>query len=163
GTSTLDIVQKNPEEFSIIGLAAGRNLEVLKKQILTFKPRVVSVAEKKDAEALRDWIQEQKGLPKIKVGFGNEGACAVACADGVKMVIAGMVGAAGLLPTLEAVKSGVDIGLANKETMVVAGALINQAAQKSGAKILPVDSEHNALFQAMHGHAHEEIKRLILT
>lgn len=163
GVNTLDIVAKNPGRFSIVGLAAGRNLEVLKPQILQFKPKIVSLAREEDAKALRDWAKQQSALPAMKIVAGEAGACEVACADGVQMVIAAMVGAVGLAPTLAAVQKGIDVGLANKETMVVAGALMNAAAQRTGAKILPVDSEHNALFQAMEGQNKSAIRRLILT
>ena len=163
GTNTLDIIQKNPDRFQIVGLAAGKNIQLLKEQIQIFKPQIVSVCEKQHAKEIQSWIKNQKNLLPIQVNFGMAGACEVACATENDMVIGAMVGAIGLKPTLEAVKKGIDIGLANKETMVIAGALINEEAKKSGAKILPVDSEHNALFQVIDGRNPSEIKRLILT
>lgn len=166
GTSTLDIVRMHPDRFEVLGLACGKNLAEVKKQIAEFHPKIVSVSSAKDAQVLREELSGHHPLPEIVCGV--EGASAVATYPGVRMVIAAVVGAAGLTPTLQAVKKGIDIGLANKETLVVAGELVSQEAKKSGSTILPVDSEHNALFQALHGPKGfgkntEEVSRLILT
>jgi len=159
GTSTLEVVACHPDRFQVVGLAAGRNLERLRGQIEQFQPEIVSVADAASAEELR----EQIGGTKPEIGYGTEGAIAVATADRADLVVSAFVGALGLLPTLRAVECGRDIALANKEVLVMAGELVTRAARASGARLLPVDSEHSALFQCLLAGRREEVRRLILT
>lgn len=156
GVSTLDIVSRFPERFEVVGLAAGGNIDLLKEQIMRFRPAYVSVSEETAAISL-------KGLGCKQVLHGVEGAIRVAAAPEADMVVSAIVGAAGLVPTVAAIKAKKDIALANKETLVMAGELVMKEARDAGVKILPVDSEHSAVFQSLAGHNREEIKRLILT
>lgn len=159
GINTLDIVRRFPERFEVISLSAGLNVALLKEQVLRFQPRMVSVLNQELGEALR------KGLPGIGVEIvsGVEGLIRVATHPEVDQVVSAMVGAVGLIPTLSAIKTGKSIALANKEPLVMAGKLFMEEAKKNGARILPVDSEHSAVFQALLGHRKEDIRRLILT
>ncbi|MDI7260263.1 MAG: 1-deoxy-D-xylulose-5-phosphate reductoisomerase [Thermodesulfobacteriota bacterium] len=159
GVNTLDIVRQFPEQFEVIGLSAGRNTQLLKQQTLRFRPKVVSVLNKELAEDLQ---RELSGL-SVEVVHGVEGLIRVATHPEVDQVVSAIVGAMGLIPTLSAVKTGKAIALANKESLVMAGKIIIEEAEKNGARILPVDSEHSAIFQALLGHRKEEIRRLILT
>lgn len=159
GVSTLDVVRQHPDRFSVSGLAAGGNIGLLAEQIREFRPRLVSVRDESSAAALRSTLGEI--CPEIL--HGTEGACAVASVDEAEMVISAIVGAAGLVPTVTAIRAGKHIGLANKETMVVAGRLVSDLARKHGVEILPVDSEHSAIYQSLSGHRHEDVLRVILT
>lgn len=158
GQSTLDVVRENPERFRVVAFACGRQWEKLKGQIEEFKPQLVSVATEAEAQLLKKSLADP---PEIL--FGSPGAEAVASYPGVDLVVSAMVGAAGLRPTLAAIRAGKEIGLANKETMVVAGEFMNAEARSHGVKILPVDSEHSAIFQCLNGESKKEIRRLILT
>jgi 1-deoxy-D-xylulose-5-phosphate reductoisomerase len=159
GVSTLDVVRQHPERFRVVGLAAGNNVSLLAEQIREFRPRVVSVKDAATAEALRSLL----GGTQPEILHGIEGACAVATADEAELVISAIVGAAGLVPTVAAIKAKKHIGLANKETMVVAGRLVSDLARENGIEILPVDSEHSAIFQSLVGHRHQDVLRVILT
>ncbi len=159
GVSTLDVVRQHPDRFSVSGLAAGNNVALLAEQIREFRPRLVSVRDAASAANLKAMVGE--GCPEIL--HGTEGACAVAATDEAELVISAIVGAAGLVPTVTAIKAGKHIGLANKETMVVAGRLVSDLARKHGIEILPVDSEHSAIYQSLAGHRHEDVLRVILT
>jgi 1-deoxy-D-xylulose-5-phosphate reductoisomerase len=159
GVSTLDVVRQHPERFRVVGLAAGNNVSLLSEQIAEFRPRVVSVRDSATADSLRLLLGEFK--PEIL--YGIEGACSVATADEAELVISAIVGAAGLVPTVAAIKAKKHIGLANKETMVVAGRLVSDLARENGIEILPVDSEHSAIYQSLAGHRHEDVLRVILT
>ncbi|HWQ27180.1 MAG TPA: 1-deoxy-D-xylulose-5-phosphate reductoisomerase [Chlorobaculum sp.] len=159
GVSTLDVVRQHPERFRVVGLAAGNNVTLLAEQIAEFKPRVVSVRDAATADALRSLLGEFK--PEIRHGI--DGACTVATADEAELVISAIVGAAGLVPTVAAIKAKKHIGLANKETMVVAGRLVSDLARENGIEILPVDSEHSAIYQSLAGHRHDDVLRVILT
>ncbi len=159
GTQTLQVISEHPELFRVVGLSARQNLNLLKQQIEEFRPEVVSVADERLAAELSSNINDRN----IEILFGTKGASTVASLGEVDLVVSAMVGAAGLEPTLKAVKAGKDIALANKETLVIAGNLITSEAQKSGAKLLPVDSEHSALFQALEGNNKKYVKRIILT
>jgi 1-deoxy-D-xylulose-5-phosphate reductoisomerase len=158
GTSTLDVVRQNPGELQVIALACGKNLDLVAKQIEEFRPRLVSVRNPADAALLKGKIRE-----KVEILSGDEGAVAVATHPEVDMVMSAIVGAAGLVPTYAAIRAKKDIALANKETMVIAGEFMNAAAKECGVKILPVDSEHSAIFQCLAAGDHSEIRRLILT
>lgn len=159
GLSTLDIVRRHPDSFKVLGLAAGSNVDVLKSQIEEFAPQLVSVKSEKEAIQLKEMI----GDHDVEILYGTSGAIHVAGMDGVDMVVSAIVGAAGLLPTLEALKKGRCVGLANKESMVIAGELMNRVKVDHKATLLPIDSEHSALFQCLEGHDKQGINKLILT
>jgi len=159
GVSTLTIVEQFPDRFQIVALAAGKNLVKLKEQILQFRPTLVSVASAADAKDLRMQLPEFRG----EILCGADGVQAVATHPEAEMVMAALVGAAGLAPTLAAIRAKKAIALANKEALVISGELMTREAKKYGVEILPVDSEHNAIFQALHGHRRDQVKRIILT
>ena len=159
GVSTLAIVEQFPDRFSVVALAAGKNLAKLKEQVQRFKPAVVSLTSEADARDLRSQLGNFRG----EIVWGTAGLLAVATHPEAEMVMAVLVGAVGLAPTLAAIRAGKAIALANKEALVISGELMTREAQKHGAQILPVDSEHNAIFQALHGHQREQVKRIILT
>jgi len=156
GTQTLDIVARFPDRFNIIALVAHRNVDRLKDQIKKFQPEFVVVSDEKNAEILSQEVD-------IRVFAGEENIVTAATDHRVDMVINSLVGKSGLLPTIEAVKLGKEIGLANKETLVLAGNIVMQLAKKHNASIIPIDSEHCALFQSLRSGGHHEIQRLILT
>ncbi len=160
GVNTLDIVARNPARFRVVALAAGTNLSLLKRQIDRFKPEIVSVVDEEYAGRLRE-ILRNPAVPKVV--SGDDGYREVASLKKTDMVVSAISGAAGLSPTIEAINAGKDIALANKETMVMAGEIVVAEAASRGVKILPVDSEHSAIFQCLRGHNKEEVKRLVLT
>jgi 1-deoxy-D-xylulose-5-phosphate reductoisomerase len=163
GKSTLSVVDSLSDKFIVAGLAAGRDLEGLAQQIARYRPRLVSVADERDVPALNESLRARSVDRLPEVVFGQEGLVAVACMDGVDTVVSATVGAVGFLPTYKALAMGRRVCLANKETLVMAGELMTRAAEDSGAELLPVDSEHNALHQCMRGEHVSEVKRLILT
>ena len=160
GRNTLELVRQFPGRFRIAGLAAGRQIDVLAEQILEFAPECVSVAD----ETLVD--QLGKRLPagrRPRILCGVEGLCTVATLPAADMVVSAVVGAIGLLPALAAIEAGKDIGLANKETLVMAGRLIMTAVREHRVRLLPVDSEHSAIFQALEAGRRQDVARIILT
>ena len=159
GTNTLNIVSQFPECFQVVGLTAGWNGDKLEQQMREFRPRIVSLATEQAATDLRRRCRDLK----TEILWGLEGAIAVATHPEADLAVSGIVGAAGLVPTLSAIKAGKDVALANKETMVMAGEMIRQEAILHGVRILPVDSEHSAIFQALAGHRREDVRRIILT
>lgn len=159
GVSTLEIVAAHPERFQVVALTAGNNMNLLRSQIAAFSPRIVSVMNEKLARELAASLPS----PKPEILWGVPGLIAAATAPEAEMVVAAIVGAAGLVPTAAAIKAGKDIALANKETLVTAGALIMQMVRERGVNLYPVDSEHSAVFQSLHGHRREDVKRIILT
>jgi 1-deoxy-D-xylulose-5-phosphate reductoisomerase len=163
GLSTLSVIDSLPDKFAVAGLAAGRDLEGLAKQVARYRPRLVSVALESDVPKLKERISASRIDKSPEILFGEEGLVAVACLEGVDTVVSATVGAVGFLPTYKALKLGRRVCLANKETLVMAGELMIRAAVESGAELLPVDSEHNALHQCMRGEQVREVKRLILT
>ena len=162
GCNTLRVVDAFRGEFGVAALGAGANVELLARQVEQYRPRVVSVSDEESAEKLR-YELNRRSLTAPEIGLGVDGLCEVATCDGVEIVIGAVVGALGLLPTHRALELGRRVALANKETLVVAGELMTRAAEKSGAELLPVDSEHNALHQCLRGEKRREVKRLILT
>jgi 1-deoxy-D-xylulose-5-phosphate reductoisomerase len=160
GQSTLAVVAEHPGEFTVTGLAAGGNVNLLAEQIQKFRPTLVSVRSETAAAQLREQVPPG-GSPKIL--WGPAGARQVAVAAGVDLVVSAMVGAVGLEPTLAAIQAGIPVALANKETLVAAGSLVMATAQAKGVPIIPVDSEHSAIFQALHGQRREDVRRLWLT
>ncbi|MEE9213690.1 MAG: 1-deoxy-D-xylulose-5-phosphate reductoisomerase [Thermodesulfobacteriota bacterium] len=159
GVQTLDVISQHGDKFNVLGLSAGRNIDLLRHQINKFKPSVVSVLAQEDALKLSKELSGKS----IEVLYGSNGANEVATIDDVDMVVSAMVGASGLEPTLKAVNKGKDIALANKETLVIAGELITNQASKKNVKIIPVDSEHSAIFQVLSNSEKNFVKRIILT
>lgn len=159
GTNALDIIAKFPDMFQAVGLTAGTSVEKLEEQIRAFSPVAVAMADDAAAERLR---ARCKGL-KTTILSGADGLRQIATMPEADLVISAIVGGAGLVPTLAAIKAGKFIALANKEPMVMAGRLMQDEARKHGVRIFPVDSEHSALFQSMEGHRAADILRLILT
>jgi 1-deoxy-D-xylulose-5-phosphate reductoisomerase len=160
GQSTLAVVAEHPDEFAVTGLAAGQNVKVLADQIRQFGPAMVSVQNEAIAAHLRE-VVPQEDTPIIL--WGRAGAREVAVASGADLVVSAMVGAVGLEPTLAAIEAGLPVALANKETLVAAGSLVMAAAKGRGVPIIPVDSEHSAIFQALQGQRREDVRRLWLT
>ncbi len=160
GCSALEVIRRNPTKFQIVSLAAGRNIDLLKKQIEEFHPVMVSVLEQECAAALKKKLSPSSG---IEILYGCEGCCRVASVEDADMVISAIVGAAGLLPTLAAIDAGKDIALANKETLVMAGKLVTEKAKYRGVTIFPVDSEHSAIFQCLAGQNSKTVRRVLLT
>ena len=159
GTSALDVIALHPDRFEVAGLAEGHDVALLATQIDKFKPRLVSVRDETSAKILCGLIKGK--VPEIV--WGIEGASKVASMPDVDTVVSAIVGAAGLRPTIEAIKAGKTIALANKETMVIAGELVTALARKHKAVILPVDSEHSAIHQSLSGHRMDDVSRIILT
>ncbi len=159
GMSTLDIVERFPEKFRVVAIAAGKNLTQLIAQIKSFQPLLVSLSQEEDAKKLRQELPDFEG----DIVWGADGLLATATHEDADMVMAALVGAIGLPPTLAAIRAGKDVALANKEALVVSGELMTREAVRHGVQLLPVDSEHNAIFQALHGHKQEQVKRIILT
>ncbi len=160
GVNALKVIQNNPEKYEVTALAAGRNIDLLLKQIEGFRPVAVSVLDEDLCSELKSRLGDNKGP---EVFYGNEGFVRLATLDQIDTVISAMTGAAGLLPTYEAIKAGKDIALANKETMVMAGHLIMTAVKKNGVSLVPIDSEHSAVLQSLQGHKKEDLRRVILT
>jgi 1-deoxy-D-xylulose-5-phosphate reductoisomerase len=159
GVTTLDVVSRFPDRFQIVAMAAGKNLDLLTEQVKRFKPELVSVST---PELARD-LKTRLGAMKVEIAHGMEGAISVATHPDAQLVMSAIVGAIGLRPTLAAAKAGKDIAFANKETLVVAGEVMNRAVRESGVTLLPVDSEHNAIFQCLEGRQRSNLKRIILT
>ena len=163
GTNTLEVVRESGGELTVWSLAAGQNLEVLLSQISEFRPRVVSVATAEAAEGLERLLAPHDAA-RPQVLHGPAGNVAVTAADEVDTVVSAAVGVAGLEATYEAVRRGKRVALANKEVLVAAGELVMAAAERSGALLLPVDSEHNGMHQCLRGvERRQEVRRLILT
>jgi 1-deoxy-D-xylulose-5-phosphate reductoisomerase len=162
GRSTLSVAESYPGRFQIVTLAAGSNLEAAFEQGRRWKPRVISMAAEKDADALRARLKKE-GLSEIEVVHGAAGTVRVAAHAEADFVVSAIVGVAGLEATYEAVRAGKTLGLANKECLVAAGELITSEARKRGVALLPIDSEHNAVHQCMRGGRMEEVERVWLT
>jgi 1-deoxy-D-xylulose-5-phosphate reductoisomerase len=159
GVSTLEIVAAHPERFRVTALTAGRNLDLLARQVRCFQPQLVAVPDAADAQDL----QARLGAAAPRILSGRDGLIACAAASGAELVVSAIVGAAGLEPTLAAIDSGIDVALANKETLVAAGELVMAAVARQGVRLFPVDSEHSAIFQSLAGHRRDDVRRLILT
>jgi 1-deoxy-D-xylulose-5-phosphate reductoisomerase len=160
GVSTLDVVGAHPDQFVVTALAAGRNISLMKQQIERFRPRLAAVLDETHARELRTLLGPASVTDIL---FGPEGYREAASASDIDTVVSAMVGAAGLIPTLDAIEAGKDIALANKETLVMAGNLVLRKAAEKGVKIIPIDSEHSAIFQCLQGHRREDVRRIILT
>jgi 1-deoxy-D-xylulose-5-phosphate reductoisomerase len=162
GCNTLRVVESLGEPFRVVALAAGRNVTLLAEQCARHRPELVSVESEECVEQLRAELK-RLDVPLPRISFGEAGLVEVAILERASCVVSATVGAVGLVPTLRAVEMGKRVALANKESLVIAGELMTRAAEKSGAEILPVDSEHNALHQCLRGERREEVRRLILT
>lgn len=159
GTQTLDVVREHSDELQVVALAAGTNKERLKEQIKEFHPKLVSLSDEKKAQELKEELAGEQ----VEVVCGMEGLIEVAGADSADVVVTAVVGMMGILPTMEAIKKGKDIALANKETLVTAGHLIIPMAKEYGVSILPVDSEHSAIFQSLQGEPKAALDKILLT
>ena len=159
GVSTLDLARSFPGEFRVTGLAAGRNLKLLAAQIKEFAPACASVRDERGAAELKTLV----GKSKTEILWGETGASAAATASGADIVLAAIVGGAGLVPTLAALRAGKQVALANKESLVMAGEIFIAEAKRRGLQLLPVDSEHSAIFQCLQGNRLEDVEQIILT
>ena len=159
GTQTLDVVREHSDELQVVALAAGTNKERLKEQIKEFHPKLVSLSDEKKAQELKEELAGER----VEVDCGMEGLIEVAGADSADVVVTAVVGMMGILPTMEAIKKGKDIALANKETLVTAGHLLIPMAKEYGVSILPVDSEHSAIFQSLQGEPKAALDKILLT
>ena len=163
GCNTLRVIDSlGPDRFQVVALAAGRNLTRLADQIAAYQPGLVSVETEDSIEQLKSELQRRKVSPP-RIVYGEEGLVEVANISEADSVVSATVGAVGFVPTLRALEAGKRVLLANKETLVMAGELMIRAAEKSGAELLPVDSEHNALHQCLRGEERREVRRIILT
>ncbi len=160
GTQTLDVIRHN-EDLELIAVSAGRNITLLEKQIREFHPKLAAVWGKDDAKALQTAIADVS--PACKVVSGMEGLIEVATADQADIVVTAVVGMMGIKPTIAAIRAGKDIGLANKETLVTAGHIIMPMAEECHVSILPVDSEHSAIFQCLNGEKGNAVHKILLT
>ncbi|MEG4406155.1 1-deoxy-D-xylulose-5-phosphate reductoisomerase [Microcoleus sp. MON2_D5] len=161
GTQTLDIVAQYPDQFRIVGLTAGRNVTLLAQQIRQFRPEIVAICDEDQLQELKEAIADIDPQPILLAG--ESGVVEVAQYGDAQAVVTGIVGCAGLLPTIAAIKAGKDIALANKETLIAGGPVVNPLIEKYGVKILPADSEHSAIFQCLQGVMVGGLRRIILT
>lgn len=163
GTQTLEIVDACPDNFEVDALSAGANSALMAEQVLKYKPKVAALSTKEAADDLTERLKAA-GCDKMpEIYFGDEGTVAAATVESADTVVTGIVGAAGLLPTIEAIKLGKDIALANKETLISGGPVINPLVEKHGINMLAADSEHSAIFQCLQGVPEGGLRRIILT
>ena len=159
GMNTLKVVKDHPGEFQVVGLAAQTNVEELASQVHAFKPKGIAIGQNSRLEPLRRLLPDFKG----EIFVGEEGVSQLAAMEEVDLVIVAITGAAALKPVLNAIAKGRTLGLANKETLVMAGELVMEKAKIHQATLLPIDSEHSAIFQCLHGHPRQEVRRILLT
>ena len=161
GTQTLDVIRQHPDQFRLVAFSAGRNISLTQSIIEEFNPAYVSVIHEEDAKQLASLY------PKVTFGFGDEGLVNVATYDLIPadehFVLSAVMGSVGLLPTLKAIEMRRTIGIANKETLVTAGHLVMEKAKQYGVELLPVDSEHSAIYQCLQGEDSKSVKKLIIT
>ncbi|MEY9866324.1 1-deoxy-D-xylulose-5-phosphate reductoisomerase [Peribacillus sp. RS7] len=160
GQQTADVVRSHPDQFKIVALSAGKNIELVRAYIQEFEPKLVSVQTEEDYHVLKSEFFSRKD---IEFMYGDEGLTAVAVFDQATILVNAVIGSVGLYPTLQAIKAKKDIAIANKETLVTAGHLVISEAKKAGVRLLPVDSEHSAIFQALQGEREKNIERLVIT
>lgn len=158
GTQTLDVIRNHPEQFCLVAISVGKNIELTRKIITEFKPEIVSVQNQEDYEKLKAEYGHS-----ISFSYGQNGLLEVATYEKATILVNAVMGSVGLFPTLHAIQAGKTIALANKETLVTAGHLVMSAAEQHGVSILPVDSEHSAIFQCLQGEKDSEIDRMIIT
>ncbi|MCR4806181.1 MAG: 1-deoxy-D-xylulose-5-phosphate reductoisomerase [Lachnospiraceae bacterium] len=159
GTQTMDIVRDNPGKLGIAALAAGSNIDLLEKQIREFKPAMAAIYDEDKYTALKERVSDLD----VRISAGMEGIIEAATLEDAECVVTSMVGMIGIRPTIAAINAGKDIALANKETLVCAGHIIMPLAEKNSVRILPVDSEHSAIFQSMNGENKKRIEKILLT
>ena len=159
GTQTLEVISQFPGEFEVTALGAGSNIELLKNQIEKFHPKIAAVKNEEYAEKLR----KNLGSCETEIVYGEDGYNKIASLPDADIVISSMVGSSGLKPTYTAIEAGKKIGLANKESLLVAGQILTEAAKNSGSQIIPIDSEHSAIFQVLNGSPRSDVKKLIIT
>lgn len=162
GRNTLDIVSRHRNWFKVAVLTAGSNVDLLEKQIKTFSPKVVALANKNAGKELKNRLGKRY-FSSLHILSGDKGVSEAAAYNDSDFVLSAIVGAAGLSPTLSAIKAGKTIGLANKESLVMAGELVIKESKRHGVRILPVDSEHSAIFQCIEGYRKTDIRRIVLT
>ncbi len=160
GVNVLDVVRQFPDRYKVVAMAAGTNVQRLAQQVKEFQPELVSVGDEKSAQALRCLLP---GSFHDRIVCGSKGNSLVAAFDSADFTLSAIVGAAGLMPTLAAIRAGKDIGLANKETLVMAGSIVMSAVLENGVRLLPVDSEHSAIFQALEAGRKKDLQKIILT
>lgn len=161
GTQTLDIVAQYPDKFRIVGLSAGRNVALLAQQIRQFRPQIAAIGEENKLPELKEAIADIDPQPILLAG--DVGIVEVSRYGDAQTVVTGIVGCAGLLPTIAAIQAGKDIALANKETLIAGGPVVNPLIEKHGVKLLPADSEHSAIFQCLQGLPAGGLRRILLT
>jgi len=159
GVNTLDVIERYPENFQICALSAGSNVELFAHQIRKFKPALAALFDTTKIDALKKLV----GDLDVEIVSGQEGTVCVATLPEADLVVSGVVGSAGLLPALAALKAGKNLALANKETLVIAGELVLKEAERTNTRIIPIDSEHSAIFQVLNGENPKRIKKIILT
>lgn len=159
GTQTLDVCRNYKDDLNVVALACGTRIDELAKQIKEFKPEIACVANEELAKKLSDLVEDKD----LKIVYGMEGLIEVATVSSADIVLTAVVGMMGILPTIEAIKAGKDIALANKETLVCAGHIIMKLAKEKGISILPVDSEHSAIFQSLNGEKKSQLRKILLT
>jgi len=160
GRNVLRVVEQFPDRFSVVALAGGRNIDLLCEQITLFSPDLAVVLDEALARDLEKRVQPAKG---VEILYGRQGYEAAATLSSAELVVSAMVGSAGLLPTLAAIEHEKPVALANKECLVMAGELLMERARKKGIQIIPIDSEHNAIFQSLAGHRRRDLKQILLT
>ena len=158
GTQTLEVVREN-DDLEVLGLAAGNNIKLLEEQIREFHPKLVAVWSEQKASELRAMVSDVS----VRIVSGMDGLIEIATMPGAEILVTAIVGMIGIRPTIEAIKAGKDIALANKETLVTAGHIIMPLAKECGVSILPVDSEHSAIFQSLQGNPHGALHKILLT
>ncbi|MCR5256050.1 MAG: 1-deoxy-D-xylulose-5-phosphate reductoisomerase [Acetatifactor sp.] len=159
GTQTLEVVDENPEELKVVALAAGKSVEKMEAQVRKYRPELVAMWSEQAAEDLRIRIKDLD----VRVVSGMEGLIEAATIDSADVVLTAVVGMIGIRPTIAAIEAGKDIALANKETLVCAGHIIMDLARKNNVRILPVDSEHSAIFQSLQGEPADKVSKILLT
>ena len=159
GVNTLDVIERYPESFQVCALSAGSNVDLFARQIRKFKPALAALFDSTKIDALKELV----GDLDVEIVSGQEGTVSAASFSEADLVVSGVVGSAGLLPALSALKAGKNLALANKETLVIAGELVLKEAERTHTRIIPIDSEHSAIFQALNGEKPERIKKIILT
>ena len=159
GVNTLDVIERYPESFQVCALSAGSNVDLFARQIRKFKPALAALFDSTKIDALKELV----GDLDVEIVSGQEGTVSAASFSEASLVVSGVVGSAGLLPALSALKAGKNLALANKETLVIAGELVLKEAERTHTRIIPIDSEHSAIFQVLNGEKPERIKKIILT
>ena len=161
GTQSLDVIKRFPDKFKVVSMTCGKNKELFRKQLKEFRPLVAVTADRDDAEALERELSPELG--DTRFAWGEEGLIAAATLAEADIVLNSLMGMRGLVPTYHAIESGKDIALANKETLVAGGELVMNLAGEKGVRLLPVDSEHSAIFQCLEGNRDKKIRRILLT